>query len=186
MGRRPQPECLARIIPGRVQVIRLLQYVNEFSARREENGATVADVAPGVVVPIRLFMGIMAVAPSAPRMGDPGVSADGVQNSRPPGAYGGNLDLKDLGPGAKLFLPVFDPGARIYFGDPHSAQGDGEVNGSALEHSLSGRFRVTVHKGRKPLDGPRAETSTHDDGNRRRSGPSDALGDGGGCQVPGG
>ncbi|MEZ5288289.1 MAG: acetamidase/formamidase family protein [Vicinamibacterales bacterium] len=45
-----------------------------------------------------------------------------------PGAFGGNLDYKDLTTGAKLFLPVFHQGAQFYVGDPHSVQGDGEVN----------------------------------------------------------
>ena len=127
---------------------------------RIENGRGVADVTSNVVVPLRPFMGIIAVAPPLPRVGQPGVTAEGVQTSRPPGPYGGNLDYNDLGPGSRLFLPVFQNGARIYFGDPHSAQGDGEVNGNAIEHSLTGRFRLILHKG-KALNGPRAETATH-------------------------
>ena len=59
-----------------------------------------------------------------------------------------------------LFLPVFHKGAQFYVGDPHSAQGDGEVNGTALEHSLTGTFRFVVHKGRT-MQLPRAETATH-------------------------
>ena len=70
------------------------------------------------------------------------------------------MDVKDLTAGATLFLPVFHPGARFYVGDPHSAQGDGEVSGTAIEQSLTGIFRFTVHKG-QTIDGPRAETDTH-------------------------
>ena len=84
----------------------------------------------------------------------------GIQNSTPPGAYGGNMDLKDLGVGSKLFLPVFQPGALFYVGDPHGAQGNGEVSGNALEQSLTGVFRFVLHKG-KTIAAPRAETSTH-------------------------
>jgi acetamidase/formamidase len=127
---------------------------------RTENGRGVADLTPDLVVPLRPFMGIMAVAPAPPRIGQPGITVEGVQSTRPPGPFGGNLDYKDLGPGATLFLPVFHPGARFYVGDPHSGQGDGEVNGTAIEHSLSGRFRFVLHKG-KALAGPRAETATH-------------------------
>ena len=124
-------------------------------------GREVALFAPDIQVPLAPFMGVMAVAPANPIVGQPGVTVAGVQSSRPPGPYGGNLDLKDLTIGSKLYLPVFHSGARFYVGDPHSAQGDGEVSGTAIEHSLSGLFRFVVHKGRK-IATPRAETATHD------------------------
>ena len=79
---------------------------------------------------------------------------------RPPGAFGGNLDYKELTAGAKLFLPVYQAGAQFYVGDPHSVQGDGEVDGTALEHSLTGTFRFVLHK-RQPATAPYAETPTH-------------------------
>jgi len=111
-------------------------------------------------VPVAPFMGIMAVAPRAPAVGEPGVTIPGVQSSTPPGAYGGNLDLKDLAAGSTLYLPVFQPGALFYAGDPHGAQGHGEVSGNALEQSLTGVFRFVLHKAR-PISWPRAETPTH-------------------------
>ena len=83
-----------------------------------------------------------------------------AMTTRPPGPFGGNLDFKDLTTGATLFLPVFQRGAQFYVGDPHSAQGDGEVNGTAIEHSLTGTFQFILHKNH-PLDLPRAETPTH-------------------------
>jgi acetamidase/formamidase len=125
-----------------------------------EGGRAVAFFTNDVIVPLRPFMGTMAVAPPRAAIGQPGISVPGVQSSRPPGAYGGNLDFKDLSAGSSLFLPVFHPGALFYVGDPHSAQGDGEVNGTAIEHSLTGTFRFVVHKGRT-LVLPRAETPTH-------------------------
>jgi acetamidase/formamidase len=125
-----------------------------------ENGRAVAHLASNIVVPLRPFMGIIAVAPPHPRVGQPGITVDGVQTSRPPGVFGGNLDYKDLTSGSTLFLPVFHKGARVYVGDPHSVQGDGEVNGTAVEHSLTGRFRFVVHKGRT-LSMPRAELPEH-------------------------
>jgi len=88
------------------------------------------------------------------------VTVPGVQGSRPPGAFGGNLDVKDLTAGTTVYLPVFHPGALFYAGDGHGAQGDGEVSGTAIEQSLTGVFRFVVHKGVK-IPAPRAETSTH-------------------------
>jgi len=124
------------------------------------NGREVALFSPEIHVPLSPFMGIMAVAPANPTLGEPGVSVPGVQSSRPPGPYGGNMDLNDLGVGATLYLPVYHPGALFYTGDPHGVQGDGEVSGTALEQSLTGVFRFVVHKGRT-IAGPRAETDTH-------------------------
>jgi acetamidase/formamidase len=126
----------------------------------ERNGQPVAFVTPQVTVPLKPFMGTMAVAPPRAKMGEPGIAVDGVQSSRPPGVFGGNLDFKDLGVGAKLFLPVFHAGGQFYTGDPHSVQADGEVNGTALEHSLTGTFRFVLHK-KTALTAPRAETPTH-------------------------
>jgi acetamidase/formamidase len=126
----------------------------------EDQGRPVAILNDRVHVPLQPFMGIMAVAPPVPKIGQPAITVDGVQSTRPPGVFGGNLDIKDLTAGTKLFLPVFHPGAQVYVGDPHSVQGDGEVNGTAVEHSLTGRFRLVVHK-RRALKWPRGETPTH-------------------------
>ena len=84
--------------------------------------------------PIRPFMGIMGVAPD---------TADRV-HSVPPAAYGGNLDINMLGAGSTLYLPVLVPGANFYTGDPHFAQGNGEVALTALEAPLRATFRLTV------------------------------------------
>jgi len=113
------------------------------------DGREVAFLTEDIQVPLAPFMGILAVAPD-PVVGQPGVTVPGVQGSRPPGPFGGNLDVKDLKAGTTLYLPVFHPGALFYAGDPHGAQGDGEVSGTAIEQSLSGVFRFAVHKGRAP------------------------------------
>jgi acetamidase/formamidase len=126
----------------------------------QAGGRQVAFFSDDITVPLGPFMGIMAVAPEAPAVGAPGVTVPLVQSSTPPGVYGGNMDVKDLTVGSRLFLPVFHSGALFYTGDPHSAQGDGEVSGTAIEHSLTGVFRFIVHKA-SPLAGPRAETDTH-------------------------
>ena len=126
----------------------------------EAGGREVAFFSDAIQVPLAPFMGVMAVAPENPTVGQPGVTVPGVQASRPPGPFGGNLDVKDLTAGSTLYLPVFHSGARFYVGDPHSVQGDGEVSGTAIEQSLSGDFRFVLHKGRT-IDGPRAENATH-------------------------
>ena len=126
----------------------------------EVDGRQVALFAPDINVPLAPFMGIMAVAPANPTLGQPGVTVAGVQSSRPPGPFGGNLDVKDLNVGTTLYLPVFQTGALFYTGDPHGVQGDGEVSGTAVEQSLTGVFRFVVHKG-TTVPGPRAETDTH-------------------------
>ena len=125
----------------------------------EVDGREVAFITQDIQVPLAPFMGILAVAPE-PVVGEPGVTLAGVQGSRPPGVFGGNLDVKDLKAGTTVYLPVFHAGALFYTGDPHGAQGDGEVSGTAIEQSLSGVFRFVVHKG-VTLAGPRAETDTH-------------------------
>jgi acetamidase/formamidase len=149
-GVRPG-DPLLEIVPGTRHLIRTGSVA----------GRQVALFSSDIHVPLAPFMGVMAVAPQDAAVGQPGVTVAGVQSSRPPGRFGGNMDLKDLTIGSTLYLQVFHTGARFYVGDPHSAQGDGEVSGTALEHSLSGVFRFIVHKG-KTITAPRAETSTHD------------------------
>jgi acetamidase/formamidase len=124
-----------------------------------ENGREVAFFSDEIRVPLAPFFGIIAVARYA-TVGEPGITVAGVQSSRPPGPFGGNMDLNDLGEGATLYLPVFEPGGLVYVGDGHGAQGDGEVSGTAIEQSLTGVFRFVVHDG-VSIAGPRAETSTH-------------------------
>jgi acetamidase/formamidase len=113
----------------------------------------VALFSPDIEVPLAPFMGIMAVAPPTP--------ADGsIVSSRPPGEFGGNLDLKQLTKGSTLYLPVYHPGALFVTGDSHAIQGDGEVDGTAIEISLRPTLQFQVLKG-KSISSPRAETPTH-------------------------
>jgi acetamidase/formamidase len=76
------------------------------------------------------------------------------------GSYGGNMDFNELGDGATLYLPVSNPGALLYLGDAHALQGDGEINGNALETSMDVDFSVDLTP-YKRIDSPRVETSTH-------------------------
>jgi len=86
--------------------------------------------------------------PTAPFMGVMGVAADTNElvHSVPPGVFGGNMDVKDLGAGSTVYLPVFVSGANFYTGDPHMSQGNGEVALTALEHSMRATFRFTLLK----------------------------------------
>jgi acetamidase/formamidase len=77
-----------------------------------------------------------------------------------PREHGGNIDNKELVSGTTLFLPVWAKGALFSAGDGHAAQGDGEVNLTAIETALSGTFRLILHKG-NGLTFPRAATDTH-------------------------
>jgi acetamidase/formamidase len=110
-----------------------------------------AEVAPGIVVPLRPFFGSMGVAPAA---------ALGRVSSNPPGRHAGNLDNRELTAGSTLYIPVFVKGALLEVGDGHAAQGDGEVDQTAIETNLRGRIQVIVRKDMK-LEWPRAETPTH-------------------------
>lgn len=105
----------------------------------------------GAHLPLAPFFGVLACAP--PR-------AYGAVTSLIPREFGGNLDNKELLPGATLFLPVFNEGALFSVGDGHAAQGDGEVCTTAIETALQGTFRLTVRKDIR-LTLPRAETPSH-------------------------
>jgi acetamidase/formamidase len=113
----------------------------------------VALFSPDIEIPLSPFLGIMSVAPSRDVL---------LVSSRPPWRWGGNIDFNKLTPGSSLYLPVFNKGAQFFAGDPHAVQGDGEVNGSAIEASLSATLQFVVHKGAgKNMRWPRAEDATH-------------------------
>ncbi|WP_160122859.1 acetamidase/formamidase family protein [Rhodovarius lipocyclicus] len=105
----------------------------------------------GIKLPLAPFFGVMGVAPPKDW---------GNISTKEPRAHGGNLDNKEIGEGATLFLPVHVPGALFSAGDGHGLQGDGEVCINALEICLTGHFRLTLEKGTGQLY-PRAETKTH-------------------------
>ena len=109
-----------------------------------------AEYMPGIVIPLRPFFGSMGVAPS-PDLGR--------VSSNPPSRHAGNLDNRELVAGTTLFIPVFVRGALFEIGDGHGAQGDGEVDQTAIETSLRGHLQLTVRKDMK-LTWPRAETAT--------------------------
>ena len=121
----------------------------------------VAHFSDDIEIPLKPFQGIMAVAPADDYASPiPAEAALRYVGSRPPGPMGGNMDLNDLGEGTSVFLPVFQPGAQFFTGDPHQVQGNGEASGTALEQSNAITVKFVVHK-HGGLNGPRAETPTH-------------------------
>ncbi|MEG4024426.1 acetamidase/formamidase family protein [Microcoleus sp. S13C4] len=110
-----------------------------------------AEFPPGsrLGIPLHPFFGIMGVA-----------NAEINRSSIPPERYGGNMDNQELQAGTRLFLPVFLRGGLLSLGDGHSAQGDGEVDGTAIETSMNGTIQIILRKDFF-LIFPFAETPTH-------------------------
>ena len=103
-------------------------------------------LAPATV-PLRPFCGVMGVAQAQ----------DGEFRTRPPGNFGGNMDVRELCQGSTLYLPVFNAGALFSAGDAHAAQGDGEVCINGIECPADVTLRFHLHKN-KPLAGPLVES----------------------------
>jgi len=101
----------------------------------ELDGDLTGSLAPALL-PLRPFCGVMGVAPPSP----------GEFRTRPPGPFGGNMDVRDLRTGSTLYLPVFTPGALFSTGDAHAAQGDGEVCINGIECPANATLRFTLHK----------------------------------------
>jgi amidase len=140
---------------------------NYLAVQMKDGGKTVLwhlDIAQGLAslekpgthmaaytIPVHPMLGCIATAP-APARGAPPTGDSG--------SYGGNMDFNEIVEGATIYLPVSVPGALLYLGDGHAAQGDGELNGNALETSLDVEFTVDVIPGRR-TPGPRVESATH-------------------------
>jgi acetamidase/formamidase len=93
----------------------------------------IAEFAPGIEIPLAPFPGTIGVARAEP----------GQYSSVPPGRYAGNLDIRDMTEGTALYVPVFVKGALLWTGDSHAAQGNGEINLTALETAYK-EMNVTV------------------------------------------
>ncbi len=113
-----------------------------------EKGVAEFPSGSGIQIPLQPFFGILGVA-----------TPENSRSSVPPGSYGGNIDNRELQAGSRLFLPVFVPGALLSIGDGHSAQGDGEINVTAIETSMNGTLQINLRKDLK-LTSPLAETPT--------------------------
>lgn len=110
-------------------------------------GARTASFADGINIPLAPFPGTIGVAPPEP----------GPHSIIPPRAWGGNLDIKHLTAGTKLYLPIGVEGALFSVGDTHAAQGDGEVCGTAIESPMRIALRFKLHHD-LPLRRPAFET----------------------------
>ncbi len=109
----------------------------------------VTEFLPGIIIPLKPFPGTIGVARKEP----------GQYSTVPPGDYGGNMDIRDLTEGTALYVPVHVPGALLWTGDSHAAQGNGEVNLTAVETAYREmNITVEVVKNMK-LDFPRIETA---------------------------
>ncbi len=126
-------------------------FVRNVRVIRLDRERMIADFAPGIKIPLSPFFGSMGVAPP---------KEAGKIRSEPPWIHAGNLDNKELIPGTTLFIPVHVKGANFQVGDGHAAQGNGEVDQTAIETSMNGTFQFIVRKDMK-LTWPRAETPTH-------------------------
>ena len=102
-------------------------------------------------VPLKPMLGCIAVAPGL---------AQAPPSTGDSGDWGGNMDFNEVVEGATIYLPINVPGALLYVGDGHAAQGDGELNGDALETSMDVTLTVDVIAG-KHIPGPRVESATH-------------------------
>lgn len=102
----------------------------------------------GIKIPLKPFFGILGVA-----------TPQSDRNSIPPGCYGGNIDNRELQAGSRIFLPIYVPGGLFSLGDGHSAQGDGEVNVTAIETSMNGSITLKLRKDLS-FTTPIAETPT--------------------------
>jgi acetamidase/formamidase len=122
------------------------------------DGDVSRSLAPAIV-PLRPFCGVMGVAPAE----------DGEFRTRPPGNFGGNMDVRELCAGAKLYLPVLNRWALFSAGDAHAAQGDGEVCINGIECPAEVTLRFHLHK-HQPLAGPIIETT----GSQHPDAPADA------------
>lgn len=108
-----------------------------------ELGETQTRSMPGLTLDLNPFCGIIGVQREAL----------GEFRTRPPGAFGGNMDVKHLVAGSTLHLPVFVPGAGLCAGDCHAAQGDGEVSINGMEAPMKVTLRVELIKD-APLESP--------------------------------
>jgi acetamidase/formamidase len=113
-----------------------------------EKGVAEFPIGSSINIPLKPFFGILGVA-----------TPETSRSSVPPDSYGGNIDNRELQAGSKIFLPIFVAGALFSIGDGHSAQGDGEINVTAIETSMNGTIQINLRKDLK-FTHPIAETPT--------------------------
>lgn len=142
----PPPYAEGAVLPGRTD---LIPFVIDLEARTARPKTSLSSKA-NLVFPATPMLGCIGVAPGSGQ----------APTSGPAGAYGGNLDYKEVREGATVILPVSVAGAYLFMGDGHALQGDGEAVGSGIETSLDVQFTVTLRKNAKLTD-PRVENSDY-------------------------
>jgi len=128
-------------------------FSSEWKLDRERGVATLAKPSERLKnfqVKLKPMLGCIGVAPPQ----------ESVFRSGYLGPWGGNMDYNQFGEGVTLYFPVFQPGALLFIGDGHAAQGDGELTGDALETSTEYSFTVDVVRG-KSVPSPRAENAEY-------------------------
>ncbi len=125
--------------------------VGQFKTLKLDRKNMKTTFAPGVVIPLRPFFGVMGVAP---REGE-------KRPANIPDYFGGNMDCRELTAGAILYLPVSMPGALFSAGDAHAVQGDGEVNVTAIETAMKEAILQFIVRKDMKLERPMDETKTH-------------------------
>jgi amidase len=130
---------------------RIKDFNSDWTLDREQGIARLKEPTgklKGYTVPLQPMLGCIGVAPP-----------DGMTlRSTFPGKFGGNMDYSKVREGVTIYLPVFQPGALLFIGDGHGAQGDAELTGDALETSMDVEFTVNLLRGAgETQDGPRAE-----------------------------
>jgi acetamidase/formamidase len=133
--------------------VRLKDTGNDVRWRLDRERMVATSERPGdhlknFTVPLRPMLGCVATAP-----------ARGAVVTGDSGGFGGNMDFNEIVEGVTVYLPVNQPGALLFVGDGHAAQGDGELNGNALETSMEVEFTVTLIQ-RKRFNAPRVESET--------------------------
>jgi acetamidase/formamidase len=142
----PPPYPDDTVLPGRTDLVPFLIDVKSGTARPRNRVSTRADLTFKATP----MLGCIGVAPAG----------DQAPTSGPAGAYGGNLDYKEVREGATVILPVSVPGAYFFIGDGHALQGDGEAVGSGIETSLDVQFTLTLRK-KAMLTDPRLENAEY-------------------------
>jgi amidase len=142
----PAPYAEGAVLPGRTDLVPFVIDLKNGTARPKERLSKRVDLT-FTATPM---LGCIGVAPAV----------DDAPTSGPAGAYGGNLDYKEIREGATVILPVSLPGAYLFIGDGHALQGDGEAVGSGIETSLDVQFTVNLRK-KASLTEPRVENSEY-------------------------
>ncbi len=116
-----------------------------------EEGQSKVDYGYGITIPFRPFPGVMGVAPDT----------DELLSTVPPRHNGGNMDDRDMAEGTTTYFPVLVDGGLFSIGDPHVAQGDGEISGTAIEGPLRVVYEIELIKGGRDMPSPQYESDTH-------------------------